>query len=224
MGIGSAIGAIVGGRSQARAAEAAARAQTDAANRQIEFQEGIYADQTERFRPFLDTGTNALAGYKFEMGLGDRPEGYGGFQTTPGYQFRKQQGIDAIDASAATRGGLMSGRTLQDLTAFGDGIASQEYGSHMQRLAGLADMGMGAAGMQATAGNNAAAGVGNALANIGNAQAAGAIGRGNAMAGMFNNLAGSFGYMRQPQSGGGSAGNSGFFNGLFGGPGLGGFS
>lgn len=136
---------------------------------------------------------------------------YRGFQATPGYQFRRQQGIDAIDASAAARGGLMSGRTLQDLTTFGDGIASQEYGNYMQRLAGLTDMGMGAAGMQATAGNNAAAGVGNALANIGNAQAAGAVGRGNAMAGMFNNLAGSFGYMRQPSGQQGGGGFGGFF-------------
>jgi len=198
MGIGAAIGGIVGGISQGKAAKRAAAAQENAANRQIDFQTGIYNDQTERFRPFLDTGTNALAGYNFEMGLGERPENYGGFQATPGYEFRKQQGIGAIDASAAARGGLMSGKTLQDLTTFGDGIASQEYGNYMQRLAGMTDMGMGAAGMQATAGNNAAAGVSNALGNIGNAQAAGAIGQGNALAGTMNNLSGAFGYMRNP--------------------------
>lgn len=213
MGIGAAIGGIVGGISQGRAAKRAAQAQTDAANRQIDFQTDVYNDQTERFKPFLDTGTNALAGYNFEMGLGARPEGYGGFQTTPGYDFRRQQGIDAIDASAATRGGLMSGKTLQDLTTFGDGLASQEYGNYMQRLAGLTDMGMGAAGMQATAGNNAAAGVSNALANIGNAQAAGAIGQGNALAGMMNNLSGAFGYMRNPNGGGGINVGSNLFGG-----------
>jgi hypothetical protein len=214
MGIGAAIGGIVGGIGQASAAKKAARAQTDAANRQIDFQKEIYADQTAKFKPFLDSGTNALAGYQFEMGLGPRPEGYGGFQTTPGYDFRKQQGIDAIDASAAARGGLMSGRTLQDLTTFGDGLASQEYGNFMQRLAGMTDMGMGAAGMQATAGNNAAAGVGNALANIGNAQAAGAIGQGNALAGMMNNVSGAFGYMNKPGGGGINVGGPGS---LFGG-------
>lgn len=201
MGIGAAIGGIVGGIAPGRAAKKAARAQTDAANQQIAFQKEIYADQTKRFAPFLDTGTNALAGYAFEMGLGPRPENYGGFTTTPGYEFRRQQGLDAINASAATRGGLLSGKTLQDLTTFGDGLASQEYGSYMQRLAALTDMGMGAAGMQATAGNNAALGVSNALSNIGNAQAAGAIGQGNALAGMMNNLSGAFGYMRNPGGG-----------------------
>ena len=214
MGVGAALGGIVGGISQARAAKRAAAAQTDAANRQIDFQKEIYADQTARFKPFLDSGTNALAGYNFEMGLGARPEGYQGFTATPGYEFRKQQGIGAIDASAAARGGLVSGRTLQDLTTFGDGLASQEHGTYMQRLAGMTDMGMGAAGMQATAGNNAAAGVGNALANIGNAQAAGAIGRGNALAGMMNSLSGAFGYMRPPGGGGVTVGQPGS---LFGG-------
>lgn len=214
MGIGSALGGIVSGFAQKRAVKDATRAQVDAANRQIDFQKGIYADQTARFKPFLDSGTNALAGYNFEMGLGARPENYGGFQATPGYDFRKQQGIDAIDASAATRGGLMSGKTLQDLTTFGDGLASQEYGNYMQRLAGMTDMGMGAAGMQATAGNNAAAGVSNALGNIGNAQAAGAIGQGNALAGMMNNLSGAFGYMRNPNGGGMNVGKPGS---LFGG-------
>lgn len=214
MGIGAAIGGIVGGVAQGKAAKRAAAAQENAANRQIDFQKEIYADQTERFSPYLDSGKNALAGYQFEMGLGARPEGYGGFQTTPGYDFRRQQGIDAIDASAATRGGLMSGKTLQDLTTFGDGMASQEYGNYMQRLAGLSDMGMGAAGMQATAGNNAAAGVSNALGNIGNAQAAGAIGQGNALAGMMNNVSGAFGYMRNPNGGGMNVGKPGS---LFGG-------
>lgn len=274
MGIGAAVGGIVGGLFQKSAANKATAAQTKAADQQIDFQKEIYADQTQRFAPFLGGGTNALAALNFEMGLGARPmiggtpaaietisgasrvepiwetrgrndnrvqvgtrevpgasrfrvngrefatmdeaaefaaanrtggTEYGGFTKTPGYEFRRQQGIDAIDASAATRGGLMSGRTLQDLTTFGDGIASQEYGTYMNRLSGLTDMGMGAAGMQATAGNNAAAGVNAALANKGNAQAAGAIAGGNAMAGMVNNLSGAFGYMTQPKVGGGFA-------------------
>jgi hypothetical protein len=246
MGIGAAVGGIVGGLFQKSAADKATSAQTKAANQQIALQREIYDDQTRRFSPFLGSGTNALAAYNFEMGLGDRPmvggvaptieaydlggkrgtgyrvggqefatraeaeayananrtggTPYAGFTATPGYGFRFQQGIDAIDASAAARGGLMSGRTLQDLTAFGQGIASDEYGNYMNRLGGLSDMGMGAAGMQATAGNNFAAGAGNALANRGNAQAAGAIAGGNAMAGMFNNLGAAFGYMKQPGS------------------------
>lgn len=45
----------------------------------------------------------------------------------PGYQFRLQQGTDAIEGSAAARGGLFSGQTGKDLAQYGQGLASQEY-------------------------------------------------------------------------------------------------
>ena len=106
---------------------------------------------------------------------------YGGFTATPGYDFRVQQGTDAVNALAGARGGLVSGRTMQDLASFGQGIASEEYGGYMNRLAGLTDMGQASAGNQAQAGNAFAAGAGNALANKGNAQAAGYAGVGNAL-------------------------------------------
>lgn len=108
-------------------------------------------------------------------------QSYSGFTATPGYDFRVQQGTDAVNALAGARGGLFSGRTMQDLTKFGQGIASEEYGNHMNRLAGLTDMGQASAGNQAQAGNAFAVGAGNALANKGNAQAAGYAGVGNAL-------------------------------------------
>ena len=114
-------------------------------------------------------------------------QAYGGFTATPGYQFRFDQGTDAVNALAGARGGLVSGRTMQDLTKFGQGIASEEHGNYMNRLAGLTDMGMGAAGNQATAGNAFASGASNALAAKGNAAAAGAVGVGNAINGAINN-------------------------------------
>lgn len=45
----------------------------------------------------------------------------------PGYQFRLQQGTDALERSAAARGGLFSGQTGRDLTDYAQGLASQEY-------------------------------------------------------------------------------------------------
>ena len=179
---------VIGGFAQASAAKKAAAAQERSADKQIALNKETYADQTQRFAPFLGAGTNALKGYQFEMGLGAAPDGYRGFQETPGYQFQRQQGIGAIDASAAARGNLLSGSTLKGLTEFGQGLASQEYGNYLNRLAGLASSGQNAAGMQAAAGNTYAQNTGNALASIGNAQAAGAIGTGNAISGITDNL------------------------------------
>jgi hypothetical protein len=122
---------------------------------------------------------------------------YAGYQASPGYKWQLEQGTAAIDASAAARGGLMSGRTLQDLQAYGQGLADQDREAYLSRLGGLVDSGQGAAGSQATAGANYAAGAGNALAGIGNAQSAGIIGRGNAYSGMINGLSQTAGYMGQ---------------------------
>lgn len=113
---------------------------------------------------------------------------YRGFQATPGYQFQMDQGTAAVNALAGARGGLNSGRTMQDLTTFGQGLANQEYNNYLNRLTGMSGSGQAAAGAQANAATNAAAGVSNALSGIGNAQAAGAIGQANAWTGALNNL------------------------------------
>ena len=121
---------------------------------------------------------------------------YGGFTATPGYDFRLQSGNDSINALAGARGGLVSGRTMQDLATFNQNTASDEYGNYMNRLAGLTDMGQASAGNQAQAGNAFAAGAGNALANKGNAQAAGYAGVGNALQQGISNGIGSWMYQQ----------------------------
>lgn len=106
---------------------------------------------------------------------------YGGFTATPGYDFRLQSGQDSINALAGAQGSILSGRTLQDLSKFNQGIASDEYNAFLGRLGGLVDMGQASAGNQAQAGNAFAAGASNALAAKGNAASAGAIGVNNAL-------------------------------------------
>lgn len=134
---------------------------------------------------------------------------YQGFQATPGFQFALDQGNNSVNALAGARGGLNSGRTLQDLSTFNMGMANQEYGNFLNRLTGLAGAGQSAAGMQANAATNAASGVSNALSGIGNAQSAGTIGAANGIAGGINNQLALWQYQR------GTAGNGG--GGLFGG-------
>lgn len=49
------------------------------------------------------------------------------FKTDPGYQFRLDQGNQAIQNLAAATGNLNSGRALKDAMKFSSGLASQEY-------------------------------------------------------------------------------------------------
>jgi hypothetical protein len=138
---------------------------------------------------------------------------YGGFTATPGYGFRMSEGVNALEAGAAARGGLYSGAAMKALQNYGQDYATSEYGNYLGRLGQQQGVGLSAASMNATAAQNTAGGVSNALGNLGNAQAAGAIGVGNAINTGIGNALGSFNYMRQVGGGSGFGGGGG---GLFG--------
>lgn len=55
------------------------------------------------------------------------------FSADPSYQFRKKEGMDGIQASAAASGGLLSGAALKALTGYNSDLASQEYNNAWQR-------------------------------------------------------------------------------------------
>ena len=59
------------------------------------------------------------------------------FQTSPGYEFAMNQGLDALDRRAASRGMLASGNTNLDTINYATGLANQQYGNWQQNLAGL---------------------------------------------------------------------------------------
>lgn len=126
------------------------------------------------------------------------------FEASPGYNWRLQQGQQAIERSAAARGMRNSGNVLKDLLRFGQGTASDErarwvgettdqfnrsYGVGMDKmnaLRGLAGQGQQATNAQIQAGNVYASGVSNNAFARGNAQAHGAWRTGNALAGLAN--------------------------------------
>ena len=51
----------------------------------------------------------------------------------PGYQFRADQGNQALERSAAARGVLRTGGTLKDLLEYGQNFAAQEYNNVFNR-------------------------------------------------------------------------------------------
>lgn len=128
---------------------------------------------------------------------------YGGYTASPEYQWQLSEGLGAVNALAGARGGLNSGATLQALQERGQGLAAQDRSNYMNRLAGMVDMGMGAAGNQANIGNAYATGASNALANKGEAQSAGYMGVNNAIQGGINTGLNLFGYMKGLNSTGG---------------------
>ena len=85
-----------------------------------------------------------------------------GFQQTPGYQFQVQQANDAVQNRMAALGLAGSGDAMKALATTTSGLANQEYGNYLNRLAAMAGM-----GQTATQNNNAATmGAANNMSNI----------------------------------------------------------
>jgi hypothetical protein len=55
-------------------------------------------------------------------------------QNTPGYQFQKQQGNNAINAAAAANGTLNSGNQLTALSNYNQGLAGTTYNNYVSQL------------------------------------------------------------------------------------------
>ncbi|MGL5720654.1 MAG: hypothetical protein ACRCYP_07710, partial [Alphaproteobacteria bacterium] len=80
-------------------------------------------------RPFNGAALANDAGYQDvarDFSLSD-------FQADPGYQFRMQQGAEALQNSAAARGNLMGGDTGRALMEYGQNFASNEFQNAFQR-------------------------------------------------------------------------------------------
>lgn len=209
---GAVIGAgasIYGSSQQADAAGDAAAIQA-AATASATAEERRQFDLTRAdFAPYRETGTNALAQFAAITGI-DRegvlsPEeieqAREHFIETPGYKFRFEEGVRALDRSAAAKGKLRGGGHERELIRFGQGIASEEFGTYSNRLAALAGIGQDATrssaylGQQST-GNitnlltTGAARQGSYVADVGTARASGTVGAGNQInAGIQNMLA-----------------------------------
>ena len=55
------------------------------------------------------------------------------FFSDPSYEFRQQEGINALDRSAASRGRVLSGAQDRAVTRYASDLASQEYGNAFNR-------------------------------------------------------------------------------------------
>lgn len=105
---------------------------------------------------------------------------YEGYKATDSYKFRRSQGIEAVDNSAASSGMLFSGQTLKDQMTYADGLAAAEQDAYLDRITQAAHQGQSAAANTSNAAQNMGTNIGDAYANIGNAQSQGAMARAGA--------------------------------------------
>lgn len=206
-------GSLIGGAMASSGAKSAANAQAAAADRSTALQKEMFDKQVELQSPFRAGGltaqnrlltllgltpatTDGASGLSVDPKSADygkyaRDFGMSDYEADPGYAFRLKEGMKALDASAAARGGLVSGAALKAAGRYGQDYASNEYANafnryqtnrsnQLQPLQSL--MGVGQTATNATsnaAGAYGAAAGSNAL-QAGNALASGQVGSANA--------------------------------------------
>lgn len=82
----------------------------------------------------------------------------GAFQTGPGYEFKVNSALDALDRRAASRGMLASGNTTNDTLATVTGLADQAWNDWQNRLYQYAGLGANETNIGAQGSATAAAG------------------------------------------------------------------
>ena len=184
--------AVIGGM----ASKNAANTQADSAAAATAAQQNALNQQIALNKPFYDTGVNAMNNLAGQAAY--TPAAFN-YAADPGYAFRFGEGMKALNATAAARGGLISGNALKGATDYGQAAGSQEYQNAYNRYLAnnaqnlqayntntanqqyLANLGQSSANNQANSiGQFGNAAAGNII-GAGNAQAAGTVGGANAL-------------------------------------------
>ncbi|RMF00642.1 MAG: hypothetical protein D6773_11150 [Alphaproteobacteria bacterium] len=132
------ISSILGGNAQTRAAKLAAAAQERASKRALRFQKQVYRQNRKDLRPWREVGADAIQQLSADMKAGKFDPGqfsFGAdqFQESPGYRFRRDETLKALDRTAAARGNLLSGAQIKAGERYAGDLASQEYDNAFRR-------------------------------------------------------------------------------------------
>ena len=100
------------------------------------------------YKTWYDNGSGASNMYANALGLngaGGSTAARSAFQASPGYDWRVQQGMDALNRTAASRGNLAGGGQSMALLDYGQKQASNEWANWLNGLNGVSTQGMAAA-------------------------------------------------------------------------------
>ena len=143
--LGGLLGSHAASDAAAKQANAAAQAANTARQNQnlsTNYQTGVAGQQTNLLSPYATAGQSSIGNLSALLQPGGQlTQGYGQFeaptgvteQNDPGYQFRLSQGLQALQNSAAARGGLLSSGTAKNINDYAQNQASNEYGNVYNR-------------------------------------------------------------------------------------------
>lgn len=158
IGLGAgALGSVLGGKSQKKAANTAANAQIQTATMNNALARDIYAKNEGYLAPYAQSGLqpNALLGGA--MGYGDTGAYQNAFKNFIGnsdYGFQFGEGANAINSGYAGQGTLQSGAAMKALEDYRQNLQSGYRGEFNNLLANQQAVGLGAGSSLAGVGQN----------------------------------------------------------------------
>lgn len=185
----------------------AANKQSSAADAAAALQQQQMATNSKNAQPFITGGQGASNLLQSFYGIGGDPalgqSALTAFQKSPDYQFALKGGTEALDNSAAAKGGVLGGNQILAQTQYGQGLATQNLQNYLKQLSLMSGQGIQAAGNVAGVNTVAANNAGNDLMGAGTAQAAGALGAAGAGNSMLGNFLTQYNLMNKSSYGGG---------------------
>ncbi|MFM0020914.1 hypothetical protein [Paraburkholderia azotifigens] len=213
-------GGVASSAISSSASKSAANTQAQAAEDAAHLQNDQYNNTQANLQPYMDFGKSAIN--PLQAALGYNPDwsvNPGSIlqqkftaptaaeaAASPGYQFTQQQGLKAVQNSAAARGLGVSGAAMKGAASYATGLADSTYNdvfnralttfntnyssaaNNANRLTGIVGSGQNAAATNGSLGATAVGNIGNTLTSGANAQAAGTIGAGNALSNGLNGI------------------------------------
>lgn len=186
----------------------AANKQSNAADQAAALQQQQMATNSKNAQPWITGGQGASNLLQSFYGIGGQPlnqTALDAFYKSPDYQFALKGGSDALDNSAAAKGGVLGGNQILAQTQYGQGLASQNLQNYLKQLTTMSGQGIQAAGNVAGVNTVAANNAGNDLMGAGTAQAAGALGVAGAGNSMLGNFLTQYNLMNKSSYGGGGS-------------------
>lgn len=189
-------GQILNPLTGAQQTQNAINAQTSSVAAANQTQANIFNTETGIESPYLQAGSNGLSQLQLALPGLTKPFSMSDFQNNPGYQFQMQQGLQALNQSAAAKGELGSGGTMKAIEQYGQGLAGTQYqqafNNYMAQnqqsygmLSGLANYGQVGAGQLTGAAQNYGNQVSGNQVGLGNSIAAANIGQANRTSGLI---------------------------------------
>lgn len=199
----------IGAGASIYSASQAAGAQTSSADDATAVQEQMFQQTQNNIAPYLAVGNAAATDITNAAGLNtDNPltsallspvtMDQATLEKTPGFQFEKQQGLEAVQNGQTALGLGASGAEQKAAAQYAENLASTNYEqqfnnavtnqtNQFNRLQSLVGTGQASAVGQGQISANVASNIGSNIIGAGNAQAASSIATGNAISGGINN-------------------------------------